>query len=224
MERAKLRWKAIARFSFGTVAYAAIFFSSAGTFRYWEAWLFMATLFVPMIFSVWYFLKKDPDFLERRLQTREHRPKQKVIQVLGAIVWLPIVLIPGLDHRFGWTTVSGEIVVLADVALLAGYYLTFLSMRENRFASRTIRVEEDQKVITTGPYELVRHPMYLGSGLMLLAAPLVLGSFLALIPNLILPGFLVLRILDEEKALLEGLPGYREYMEKTRYRLIPGVW
>jgi protein-S-isoprenylcysteine O-methyltransferase Ste14 len=224
MDLQKLKRTAIARFSMGIVMLGAIFFWTAGTFRYWEAWLFMATVFIPGIFLVRYFLRHDPELLERRLQSREERTQQKVIQLIGAAAWIGIFLIPGLDRRFGWTEVPAAAVVLAAVAGLTGYYIMFLTMKENRFASRTIKVEEGQVVITTGPYALVRHPMYVGAGLLLLCTPLVLGSYWALIPALLVPLFLVVRILDEEKLLQEELPGYREYMEKTRYRLIPRVW
>jgi protein-S-isoprenylcysteine O-methyltransferase Ste14 len=224
VEKRELKRKAILRFSFGAIVYAGIFFSTAGTFRYWEAWLFMATLFIPMILSVRYFLRTDPEFLRRRLKAREERGKQKVLQVLGTVFWIPLIFIPGLDHRLGWTTVPVALVLLADVLVLVGYYLAFLTMRENRYASRTIKVEEGQEVITTGPYARVRHPMYVGTGLMVLASPVALGSYVALVPTLLAPVFLVLRILDEEKVLREELPGYREYSQQVRYRLIPGLW
>ncbi len=224
MDKRELKRKAVLRFSFGAVVYAGIFFSTAGTIRYWEAWLFLTILLFPMILTVRYFLRTDPEFLDRRLKVREERGTQKVLQALGTVFWIPLLFIPGLDHRFGWTSVPIVMVVLADAVFLAGYYVAILAMKENRYASRTIRVEKGQEVVTTGLYARVRHPMYVGAGLMLLASPLALGSFLALVPTLLGPVFLVLRILDEEKALLEELPGYREYTEKTRYRLIPGVW
>ncbi len=224
MDVRKLKRKAILRFSFGAIVYAGIFSSTAGTIRYWEAWVFLAALLIPMIFTVRYFLRTDPEFLLRRLRSCEPRLQQKLIQILGAAFWIPAIFIPGLDHRFGWTSVPVVVVVLGDLLLLSGYYVAILSMKENRFASRTIRVEEGQEVVTTGPYQWVRHPMYLGSSIMTLAAPLALGSYLALVPTLLLPIFLVLRILDEERVLLAELPGYREYTRKTRYRLIPRVW
>jgi protein-S-isoprenylcysteine O-methyltransferase Ste14 len=224
MDTREIKRKAVFRFSFGALAYAAIFFGTAGTFRYWEAWVFMAALFIPMIFSVAYFSRTDPEFLERRIKAREERDSQKFVQILGGIVWLGVAVIPGLDRRLGWTDVPILVVLLGNGLVLAGYYVAFLTMKENRFASRTIRVEEGQEVISTGPYALVRHPMYLGTLTMFLAVPPALGSYLALIPAAILPVLLALRILDEEKLLLEELSGYREYTKKTRYRLIPGVW
>jgi protein-S-isoprenylcysteine O-methyltransferase Ste14 len=220
----ELKYKATLRFFLGAWVFEAIFFWTAGTFQYWEAWLFLATIFIPMILAVRYFLKNDPALLERRLRRREVRTQQKILAAVGMIFWIPVVVIPGLDRRFGWTDVPVPIVLLAHILILLSYYFVFLTLKENSFAASTIRVEEGQKVVTTGPYALVRHPMYLGSGVMFLAIPLALGSYLALIPALFTPIFLVLRILDEEKVLLLELPGYQEYTQKTQYRLIPRVW
>lgn len=224
MEKKELVRAAIARFAGGAVVLGAMFFGPAGTFSYWEAWVFLATLFVPMTFVVLYFLRHDPALLERRLKAKEERARQKSITGLVSVVWLAAFLIPGLDHRYGWSTVPPFLVVLSDFLVLAGYFIFFLTLRENRFASRVIRVEEGQTVITTGPYALVRHPMYSGVSLMLVFAPLALGSWWAMVPTLTTPVFLALRIKDEEEALLEELPGYREYTKQTVWRLIPRVW
>ena len=215
---------ALARFGGGAVVLGALFFGTAGTFRYWEAWGFMAILFLPMTAVVLYFLRVDPSTLERRMAAKEERVRQKAIVKASTLFWLVTFLIPGLDWRFGWSSISPTVVILADALVLVGYLLFFLSLRENSFASRVIRVEKGQQVITTGPYALVRHPMYLGVSVMLLAAPVALGSWWALLPALSTPLFLVARIRDEEEALLEELPGYREYTERTRHRLLPGVW
>ena len=201
-----------------------IFFGSAGTLRYWEAWVFMAVLFIPVALVVFYLLRHDPELLERRLKAREERAQQKAITSLAALAWLVGFLLPGLDRRFAWSSVPTPLVLFADLLVLAGYLIFFLTLRENRFASRIIQVEEGQTVITSGPYALVRHPMYFGVVLMLLFAPLALGSWWASIPSLATPVLLALRIQDEEAALLEGLPGYRDYTQQTTHRLIPGVW
>jgi len=224
MEKKELVRAAVVRFAGGAVVLGAMFFGPAGTFSYWEAWVFLATLFVPMTFVVLYFLRHDPALLERRLKAKEERARQKSITGLVSVVWLAAFLIPGLDHRYGWSTVPPFLVVLSDVLVLAGYFIFFLTLRENRFASRVIRVEEGQTVITTGPYALVRHPMYSGVSLMLVFAPLALGSWWAMVPTLTTPVFLALRIKDEEEALLDELPGYREYTKQTVWRLIPRVW
>jgi protein-S-isoprenylcysteine O-methyltransferase Ste14 len=224
MEKPEIVRAAIGRFAGGALVLGAMFFGTAGTFRYWEAWLFLATLFLPVTFVVAYFLRHDPALLERRLKAKEERVRQKSITGLVSVVWLAAFLIPGLDHRYGWSTVPPSVVVLSDLLVLAGYSIFFLTLRENRFASRVIRVEEGQTAITTGPYALVRHPMYAGVSLMLVFAPLALGSWWAMIPTLSTPIFLALRIKDEEEALMEELPGYREYAEGTTWRLIPRVW
>lgn len=224
MDNREMKRTALLRFSSGIIVLGAIFFGSAGTFRYWEGWVFLATLFTPMIFVVRFFLKRDPEVLERRLRAKEERARQKTLTKWLSVLWLVAFLIPGLDHRYGWSEVPAFLVLMADILVLTGYFVFFLTLRENRFASRVIRVEAGQTVISSGPYALVRHPMYLGVSLMLLFAPLALGSWWAMIPTLATPFFLALRIGDEEKALLEELPGYREYTRQTIYRLIPRMW
>jgi len=224
MERRKLIGAALGRFGGGVVLVGALLFGTAGTFRYWEAWAFMATLFLPMTGVVVYFLRRDPSVMERRLAAREERTRQKTIVKVSSALWLVTFLIPGLDHRFGGSSVSPPVVILADALLFGGYLLFFLTLRENSYASRSVRVEEGQQVVTTGPYALVRHPMYLGISLMLLASPVALGSWWALVPASTTPFFLAARIVDEEETLVAGLPGYGEYTRRTRYRLIPGVW
>jgi len=220
----ELKRIALVRFSAGAVVLGAMFFVPAGTLRYWEAWLFLATLFVPMAFVARYLLRNDPALLERRMRHGEERTPQKAIVKATSALWLLTFLIPGFDHRFGWSSVPTWLVALSDALVLAGYLIFFLTVRENSFAARTIRVEEGQRVITTGPYAVVRHPMYVGLSLMMLFAPLALGSWWALIPALTTPPSLMLRIVDEEKALAAELPGYPEYQERVRWRLVPGVW
>jgi len=224
MDRRGLKQAALVRFGGGALVLGGLFFGTAGTFRYWEAWVFMATLFLPMGAVVFYFLRRDPGVLEKRLGGREERPRQKTIVAISSVAWMITFLIPGLDRRFGWSSVPSSMVILADALVLAGYLLFFLTLRENSFASRVIRVEERQQVISTGPYALVRHPMYLGMALMLVAAPVALDSWWALLPALTTPFFLVARIQDEERVLLAELPGYLEYARAMRYRLVPGVW
>jgi protein-S-isoprenylcysteine O-methyltransferase Ste14 len=224
MDKRELKHVALIRFSSGAVVLGTMFFGLAGTFRYWEAWAFMAVLFIPVLLVLLYFLRHDPKVLEGRLRAKEDRAQQKTITKWFSIVWMVAFLIPGLDHRYGWSSVPAFVVVLADVLVLAGYFIFFLTLRENRFASRIIRVDEGQTVIKTGPYSVLRHPMYLGVTLMLVFAPLALGSYWAMIPTLTTPLFLALRIVDEEKLLMGELPGYREYTRQTPFRLIPRVW
>jgi protein-S-isoprenylcysteine O-methyltransferase Ste14 len=208
----------------GFAFYSALFFGTAGTFDYWEAWVFMGTLFIPAILALIYFVRADPELLKRRMRMREERTPQKVIMLMFTATWLLVVVLPGLDHRFDWSAVPAWLVIFADVVVLASYTFVVRVMLENRYASRTIGVEEGQELVTTGLYALVRHPMYLGILPMTVFVPLALGSWWAVIPALAIPPFLVMRILDEEEVLKEGLPGYVEYVQKTRSRLIPGVW
>ncbi|HSW30342.1 MAG TPA: isoprenylcysteine carboxylmethyltransferase family protein [Longimicrobiales bacterium] len=224
MEKHTLRRTVLVRFGGGVVVLGILFFLPAGTIRWWEAWLFLATLFVPMAFVARYLFRNDPALLERRMEHGEERGQQKAIVKATSALWLLTFLIPGLDHRFGWSSVPAWLVVLADALVLVGYLIFFLTVRENSFAARTIRVEEGQHVISTGPYAVVRHPMYVGLSLMMLFAPLALGSWWAVIPALTTPPSLMLRIVDEEKAMMAGLPGYAEYAHTVRWRLFPGVW
>jgi protein-S-isoprenylcysteine O-methyltransferase Ste14 len=224
MEAGQINRMAVKRFSGAVLVLGAIFFLPAGTLRYWQAWVYMAVLFFPMILVLRYLARHDPELLERRLAMREERKKQTAIQLLASVTWLAAFLIPGLDQRFGWSAVPWQLVVVSDVMVLGGYLLFFFVMKENSYAARVIQVQEGQSVITTGPYALVRHPMYLAVLTMFLFSPLALGSYWAIIPVLLMPLFLVLRIQDEEEMLVQELPTYREYTQQTRFRLIPGVW
>ncbi len=199
-------------------------FLPAGSLDYWQAWIYCGVLFIPMSFVVFYFLKKDPELLERRMRIRETEEKQKTIQIFGSIIFFIGFIVSGLDHRYHWSNVPVLLVIVANAIVLSGYILVFFVLRENSYASRIIEVEKGQKVITTGPYAIVRHPMYLGVLLMYLSTPLALGSYWALIFFLPLLPLIVARLLNEEEVLLRELPGYKEYCQKTRYRLIPFIW
>ena len=201
-----------------------LLFLPAGTLAYWQAWVYLAILLIPMFFVLLYLLKNDPALLERRMRMRERVKEQNLIIKLSYIVFIVAFVLPGLDRRFGWSHVPVGVVIAADVLVLLGYGLFALVMRENSYASRVIEVTEGQKVITSGPYAIVRHPMYLGAGTMYFFSPLALGSYWAMLPAVLIIVVIVARILNEEKVLARDLPGYREYMQKTRYRLIPGVW
>lgn len=201
-----------------------MFFLPAGTFAYWEAWLYITVLLIPMVLVLIYLLKNNPELLERRMRMREKEPSQKLIIKLGSLYYLLIFLIPGFDKRFGWSNVPVVIVIVADVLVLLGYGIFFLVLRENRYASRIIEVEPGQEVISTGPYAIVRHPMYLGVSLIYIFSPLALGSYWAMIPSMLIIPLLVVRIRNEESVLERELKGYKEYMQKTKYRLIPGIW
>lgn len=204
----------------------AMLFFSAGTLRYWEAWVYLAILLAANSFMVVYLIliKNDPDLLARRLRLKEKEPEEKLRQKLSSIVLFVVFLLPGLDKRYGWSSVPSAVIVAADVIVMLGLGLFWLAVRENRWASHIIEVEQNQQVITTGPYALVRHPMYSAVLLILICSPLALGSYWALLPSALFPILLAARIRNEEAMLLRDLDGYREYTQKVEYRLIPGIW
>ena len=223
-EISELKKQVIIRFIMAPVFIGLILFLPAGTLYYWEAWIYCGVLFIPVSFVVFYFLKKDPELLERRMRMREKEEKQKTIVKFAAIIFLIGFIIPGLDYRYQWSNVPFIFVIAANVIVFSGYMLCFLVFRENSYASRIIEVETGQEVITTGPYAIVRHPMYFGVLLMYLFTPLALGSYWALpffLPLLLL---IVSRLLNEEEVLLRELPGYKEYCQKTKFHLIPFIW
>jgi protein-S-isoprenylcysteine O-methyltransferase Ste14 len=203
---------------------AAVLFLPAGTLRFWEAWVYLAVLLTPISLTMAYFLKHDPELVERRMRTREKEARQRLIMRLGWIYFLAAFTLPGFDRRYGWSSVPAVVVVGADVVVLLAYGLFVLVLKENSYASRIIEVEPQQRVITTGPYAFVRHPMYAAALLMYIFSPLALGSYWAMIPSILLLWLLVARIRNEESVLLRELQGYREYTQKTRYRLVPHVW
>lgn len=201
-----------------------MFFVPAGTIAYWEAWMFLAVLLIPVILVLNYMLKNDPELLERRMRKREKEAQQKLIIKIAYFYFLLIFLLPGFDKRFEWSNVPVATVIVANIFVLLGYGLVFLVFRANTYASRIIEVEQEQKVISSGPYAVVRHPMYVGVSLMYIFTPLALGSYWAMIPSLLIIPILVARIQNEESVLGRELKGYKEYMQKTKYRLVPGVW
>jgi len=208
---------------------AIVLFLPAGTLRFWQGWAYLAVWFIPgLVFSL-YFHKRDPALVERRLQSKEKEKEQKVVMGVVYMVFSLAYLIPGLDFRFGWSyRRTGAVPLWLEITslaiVLASYLMTIWVMDVNRYAARTIRVETGQKVVSTGPYKWIRHPMYFGVLLMMLFTPLALGSYVALpVFALVLPA-LMFRLENEEKVLRRDLPGYAEYCEGTRYRLIPHIW
>jgi protein-S-isoprenylcysteine O-methyltransferase Ste14 len=171
-----------------------------------------------------YWFKKDPELLERRSRTSEKEAEQKLIIKFFSLFFVLTFLIPGFDKRFDWSDVPWLVVILADITLLCGYGICFLVVSQNRFASRTVGSEHGQSVISTGLYAVVRHPMYLGVALMSISLPIALGSYWAIIPAALIIPVLVARIKNEESVLLRELEGYQDYTQRTKYRLIPGVW
>lgn len=224
LTRGKLLKTVLARFLLALFVLAAMFFLPAGTLAYWEAWLYLAVLFIPMLLVLIYLLKNDPALLARRMRTREKEAQQKLIIKLSYFYFLLAFLLPGFDKRFEWSNVPVTVVIIADILVLLGYGLFFLVLRENSYASRIVEVEQEQKVISSGPYAIVRHPMYLGALMMYIFSPLALGSYWAAIPTLLIIPLIVARIQNEEAVLVRELPGYPEYRQQTKHRLIPGIW
>ena len=222
--RSRLAITALVRLVAAFVILLGFFLLSAGTVAYWEAWAYMTVLFVPMTLVLVYLFWKDPGLLERRMRTREREAEQGLVVKLGSLCYLLIFLLPGFDRRFGWSEVPVVAVVVADILFLLGYGLFVLVLRENSYASRVVEVEEGQRVIATGPYAIVRHPMYVAVIVIFVATPVALGSWWAVLPALPLIALLVARIRNEEKVLLRELEGYSEYSQVTKYRLIPGAW
>ena len=224
LSRAQLAKMVIVRFGAGLIALAIVFFLPAGTVRFWQAWVWLGILGIPLCVLLVYMFRSDPGLLERRLRFRERQPEQSLIITLSYIPVLALFILPGLDRRFGWSHVPLAVVVAADLLMLLGWFLFMLVLRANSYASRVIEVEKEQQVVSSGPYAAVRHPMYLAVMLIYLFTPLALGSYWAGIPAVLLVPVLVARIWNEEKVLLAQLAGYRDYVGKVRYRLIPGVW
>jgi len=216
--------KVLIRFVLAIIILGLIFFLPAGSIKFWEAWVYFGILFIPMIFVLIYLLKKDPELLERRMKMKEKEEPQKVFIKLSLLVFFIAFIIPGFDYRFEWSDVLFIVVIIADLFIFIGYLLFFLVLKENTYASRIIEVEKGQKVISTGPYAIIRHPMYLAALMMYVLSPLALGSYWAILAVLPLPVLVIFRIKNEEKILIDKLPGYREYTQKVKYRLIPYIW
>jgi protein-S-isoprenylcysteine O-methyltransferase Ste14 len=211
----------------GVVLLGLLLFLPAGTLNYWQAWVVIA-IFVPGSIAIGIYLSvHDPKLLERRKQAgprAETRPVQKIIILIMTAALAGMLILSALDYRFGWSEIPAALSVAAQVLAAIGLYITFLVVKENSFSASTVRVFKDQKVVSTGPYALVRHPMYSGTLLLVLATPVALGSWWGLLPVLLVIPALVWRIFDEEKLLNAELPGYAEYASRVRYRLVPRGW
>jgi len=222
--RGVLVLRALSRFVPGMAFIGVLIFAPTGGLDWARGWRYLATLSAMMILTLSYFVVRDPSLLERRLRMREKRSTQKRFLAWAWIVLFPIFIIPGFDYRLGWSQ-APEAVAWAGLALTAiGYAVVFAVMRANSYASRVVEIQEGQKVIDSGPYAIVRHPMYAAMILFYLASPLALGSWWALIPALAYIPILAVRARDEEIMLRAGLPGYVEYCAKARWRMIPGIW
>lgn len=224
MNKGKLIGSAVSKYLAGLLLVGLILFLPAGTLDYWNGWLFIGLLFIPMFLLGIILLLKAPQLLEKRLNTKEKEGTQQKVVALSALLFLLGFVIAGLDYRFGWTRVPVWLVVIASLILVISYGLYGEVMRENAYLSRTVEVQENQKVVDTGLYGIVRHPMYSVTIILFLSFPLVLGSWIAFVLFLHYPALIIMRISNEEKVLEQGLEGYTEYKQRVKYRLIPFIW
>ena len=220
----KLLIQGLTKFIIGFVLLALLIFLPAGTLAFFNGWLFMALLFAPMLVVGIILYINKPERLQKRLDAKEKQNEQKGVVAFSGLMFLAGFIVAGLDHRFGWLELPLWIVIAASVVFILAYIMYAEVLRENVYLSRTIEVQEDQKVIDTGLYGVVRHPMYAATVLMFLSIPLVLGSLYSFFVFLLYPVIIVIRIINEEKVLTEGLKGYADYKKKVRYRLIPFIW
>ena len=220
----KLFLEAIVKFTCGLLLVLALIFLPAGTVNYPYGWLLVGLLFVPMLIAGFVMLAKSPEFLKKRLDVKEKQATQKGVVAYAGLMFIAGFVVAGLDYRFGWSNMPQWVTIIASVLFLFSYALYAEVMRENAYLSRTIRVEEGQKVVDTGLYGIVRHPMYAVTILLFLMMPLVLGSWYALIAFAFYPVIIIVRLKDEEDLLTRELPGYEAYKQKVKYRIIPFIW
>ena len=220
----KLLTEALLKFACGLLLVGLLIFLPAGTLCYTYGWLLLGLLFGPMLIAGFVMLFKSPEFLKKRLDAKEKQATQKGVVALSGLMFIAGFVVAGLEFRFGWSKMPVAVTVAASVLFLAAYALYAEVMRENAYLSRTIKVEEGQKVVDTGLYGIVRHPMYMATILLFLMIPIVLGSWYALIVFAFYPAIIIVRLKDEEDLLTRELPGYAEYKKKVKYRLIPFVW
>lgn len=220
----KLFFEAIAKFLLGVVLVGVLIFLPAGTLLYWNGWLFMGILFVPMFFAGIVMMVKNPALLKKRLEAKEKQKEQNLVVKLSGLMFLVGFAAPGLGFRFGWYALPRWAVIVSAAVFLFAYVLYAEVLRENAYLSRTIEVQENQTVVDTGLYGIVRHPMYAVTLLLFLSMPLVLGSVYSFLIFLAYPFIIAKRIKHEEAFLEKELPGYKEYKERVKYRLLPFIW
>jgi protein-S-isoprenylcysteine O-methyltransferase Ste14 len=209
------------------VALAAALFIPAWSLYYWQAWTFLAVFMTSALAVTIYLRQNDPQLLERRVKAgpaAEQEPSQKIIQVLASISFIAVIVVPAIDHRLAWSSVPPYVVAAGDILIALGFFIVFLVFKENTYTSGTIEVAPGQTIITTGPYALVRHPMYIGAIILLVGIPLALGSWWGLLAVVPITAVVVWRLLDEERFLAKNLPGYPDYRNKVKYRLVPLIW
>ena len=220
----KLFFNALEKYVMGMLFVALLVFWPAGSLQFWNGWLFMGILFIPMFLLGVVLLWKAPELLKKRLNAKEKMSDQQGVVAVSGLMFLAGFIVAGLDYRFGWSVMPKWVVIVATVIFLISYGLYGEVMRENEYLSRTIEVQVGQKVIDTGLYGIVRHPMYMVTMWLFLSIPLVLGSWYALILFVAYPAVIAVRIRGEEKLLEAELAGYKEYKKKVKYRMIPFIW
>ena len=216
--------QALTKFSIGAILLGVLIFVPAGSLRFWQGWLLMGILFVPMFIAGLVMLARNPDLLRKRLNAKEEEKEQKTVVALSGLLFIAAFVVAGLNWRFQWIVLPNWAVWTAAAVFLACYLLYAEVLRENTYLSRTIEVQENQKVVDTGLYGIVRHPMYMATTLLFLAMPLVLASPISFLILLLYIPLIAKRIRNEESVLEEGLEGYKEYKTKVRYRMIPFIW
>ena len=224
INKKKMTMKVIIRFTIAFAMMVLLFFLPARTINFWEAWVFMGILFIPAICVLFYLLKKDPEVLEKRMRIKEKEKEQKLLMKISSLFFIGALLVPGFDKYYGWSNMPLWLKIIGDIMVFLGYIMFVVVLLQNRYASRIIEVDKKQKVIDMGLYSVVRHPMYDAFLLLYGFSPLALGSYWMLLGNISLILVIVFRILNEEKVLKKELTGYKEYMQKVKYRLIPGLW
>ena len=220
----KLFFQALSKFLIGLIIICMLLFIPAGTLDYPNGWLFIALLFIPMFFAGIIMLFKSPDLLRRRLNAKEEEDEQKTVILVSGIIFLVAFILAGLNFRFGWFKLPSLVIIIASVIFLLAYIMYAEVLRENEYLSRTVEVNENQKVVDSGLYGIVRHPMYTSTIFLFLSMPLVLDSIFSFVVMLIYPIIIIFRIRNEEKVLENELIGYKEYKEKVKYKLIPYLW
>ena len=220
----KLFVKAIIRYIAGIILVGALLFIPAGSFNYWNAWLFMGLLFIPMFIAGIILMFKNPMLLKSRLDVNEKEKEQKQVIIYSGLMFLSGFIIAGLNYRYSWINISNITIIISSILFVISYILYAEVLRENTYLSRTIKVEDNQTVVDTGLYSIVRHPMYSITLVLFLTIPLILGSIISFIIFLAYPFIIIKRINNEEKVLERDLKGYKEYKKKVKYRLIPFIW
>ena len=220
----KLFLEAITKFILGVLIICLLLFIPAGTIRYFNGWLFIILLFIPMFITGIVMMIKSPNLLKSRLNAKEKESDQKEVVKLSGLMFLIGFIIAGLNYRYNWIQLSNIVVIIGSIIFILSYVLYAEVLRENAYLSRTIEVQKDQKVIDTGLYGIVRHPMYFATIFLFLSIPLILGSLISFVIFLVYPFIIVKRIKNEEKVLEKELKGYKEYKKKVKYKMIPFVW